>query len=102
MRAIVRREVYSDLVNVHVVEDFPPRALVMSRRVGDHISMMEWVPYAEGEMPPPLFSVPTRIAEVIATAMTEIVPALPATEDALQDARTVRDRLLSLIERWEA
>lgn len=98
MRTLVRRELYSDLVKVYVIEDFPPRALTPRGLVGDDVQLFEWREFTEGEEPPVLLALPTRVMESVATALTEIVPALPATEEALQDTRTVRDRLLTLVE----
>jgi hypothetical protein len=99
VRAIVRAEPWADQVAIYLAKDYgfgPARAL--SPQGHDRRGDVEWVEFPEGTEPPALLRLSRGAAEMLAKALNEYVPAIPATEDALKDTRIVRDRLLTLVE----
>jgi hypothetical protein len=57
-----------------------------------------WQPVAENVEPPPSFSLPADVWAALLDAGNQLSHG-PAIADAVADARTTRDRLLTLIER---
>jgi hypothetical protein len=55
--------------------------------------------FAQGEEIPPAMILPRDWLEAIVREASGIMPATDATVDALNDARVVRDRLLTIVER---
>jgi len=97
---------------VHIEEDFPtgghrvyvlgrpfpgePRSIL--RADGNWEKLPEAGHYGPGDTPPTLV-LPDGALDALVQAAVGASPPQPATQEALQDTRGVRDRLLGLVER---
>jgi hypothetical protein len=94
MKVLIHFDPPIDKVNVYVYSDD-------RRHVAHFIHPwhIEWIEWIEGEVPKPTIVLNRDMWEAI---MKEAVGAFPS-DDAIKDARQMRDRLLKMIEsEWQA
>lgn len=97
MRIIADSDPARDVINIYMVEDFGGQPFAVVGTSGPGI--LDTVNFEQGAVPPPLLQLRPDMMRQLADALVPYASKVPATEDALQDTRTVRDRLLTLVER---
>lgn len=94
---IERKDFVKDLYDVYLWDqEFTGRHFYMKYH-GDGVWSHEEI--LEGGLIVPTFSLPAPLLEAIAREVSGIIPPTEATTEHLKDARAVRDRLLTLVEK---
>lgn len=95
MKARIEEDVFTDRLKVWLYLDGAPVQLLRLAADGPPT----YVAVLDGETPRPTLTIPRRALEALLREAQGFVPASDATTAHLNDAMSVRDRLLALVER---
>lgn len=93
MKAHIESRWENDSVRVWIIDGGPDNHRVMRLGPGG------WEPFGRGELTDPTFEIPQDALTALVAAAGDFLPPSTALAAHLADAREVRDRLLTLVER---
>jgi hypothetical protein len=88
-----------DAVDVYIYDLIPGHNRIMRFLLDEDQPSYRWDEMTNGQLTQPSLTLPRGVLEQLVVQANDYLPPSAATDRALQDAKEMRDRLLSMVER---